>query len=226
MPWNAIGGGGFFSFQWLSQYPLGPAAAPALIQLLRHGRLWFLPLFLALLAALVVFIEAGGGCDGEIASGFSADRYRRHSGAIGVAAIALAIDINGWAWNALAKVFGELPRRQPGLGYGALCVSVAWLMLLCTGLALRGWVKGDAFVAGAIGVAISLVALFTLYPLARMFLHAFLDPGGNFSLGALLARVASSKIWGFGGIVWNTPAARPDDGVRGDVARRFVSSSS
>ena len=50
LPWSAIGGGGFFAFQWLRQYPWESAAAPALVQLFGHGRLWFVPLFLVLLA--------------------------------------------------------------------------------------------------------------------------------------------------------------------------------
>ncbi len=203
LPWNAIGGGGFFAFQWFSQYPRGLASAPALVQLLWHGRLWFLPLFLVLLAPLALLLLPATG---------AAARHRAAlpliaiggSGLLCIAAIALAIDINGWAWKPLARVFGELPRRQQGLGYGALFVIAACLMLLCQGLAQRGWVKGDAFVAGSIGMSVALVSLFTIYPLARMFLHAFLDTSGNLSLAALLTRVASSKIWGYGGIVWNT----------------------
>ena len=72
-------------------------------------------------------------------------------------AIALAIDIGGWTWRPLAALFGELPGRQPGLGYGAAAVAAASLMFFCRGLALRGWVKGDAFVAGAIGASVALV---------------------------------------------------------------------
>jgi iron(III) transport system permease protein len=203
LPWNAIGGGGFFAFQWLGPYPLGVASAPALVQLVWHGRLWFLPLFVVLLAPLAVLLWPAKRTAARewaalplIAAG--------SSGLICIAAIALAIDINGWAWKSLALVLGELPRRQPGLGYGALVVSVACLMVLCQGLALRGWVKGDTFVAGSIGLSVALVTLFTIYPLGRMFMHAFLDSSGNPSLNALLARVGSSKIWGFGGIVWNT----------------------
>ena len=78
------------------------------------------------------------------------------------------------------------------------------LVLLCHGLALRGFAKGNTFVAVAIGASIALVGLFTLYPLARLFLRAFLDSDGNVSLAALAARVASSKVWGVGGVVWNT----------------------
>ncbi|TMG80687.1 MAG: iron ABC transporter permease, partial [Betaproteobacteria bacterium] len=128
-------------------------------------------------------------------------------GAVGlvcIAAIAVSIDINGWRWPELATVFGELPRRTPGLGYGALLVAAAMLLLLCHGLALFGWVKGDTFVASALGAAVALVGVFTLYPLGRLFVHAFLDPGGNFSLASLFARIGSSRIWSYGGIVWNT----------------------
>jgi iron(III) transport system permease protein len=121
-----------------------------------------------------------------------------------VFAIALAIDINGWTWSALSSVFGELPRRQPGLGYGAFAFAAGMLVLFCHGLALRGLARGNTFVAAAIGASVALVGLFTLYPLSRLFQRALLDSEGNVSLAALSARVASSKVWGMGGVVWNT----------------------
>ena len=85
-----------------------------------------------------------------------------------------------------------------------MAVATASLMFLCHGLALRGWVKGDMFVAGAIGASVALVGLFTFYPISRIFVRAFLDRDGNVSLAALTARIASSRIWGYGGVVWNT----------------------
>ena len=203
LPWSAIGGGGFFAFQWPGQYPWALASAPALVQLLLHGRLWFLPLLIVLLVPPAFL--------GRPAK--DRDTMRRTApafiaiGAVGlvcIAAIAVSIDINGWRWPELATVFGELPRRTPGLGYGALLVAAAMLLLLCHGLALFGWVKGDTFVASALGAAVALVGVFTLYPLGRLFVHAFLDPGGNFSLASLFARIGSSRIWSYGGIVWNT----------------------
>jgi iron(III) transport system permease protein len=203
LPWNAIGGGGFFAFQWPGQYPWAPASAPALVQLLLHGRLWFLPLLIVLLAPLALLWRPAIDPDAKrrAAPGFIAIGA---AGLVIIAAIALAIDINGWRWPELATTFGELPRRQPGLGYGALLVAATMLVLLCHGLAFMGFVKGDTFVAGAIGAAVALVGVFTFYPLGRLFLHAFLDPAGNLSLAALSTRIASSKIWGYGGIVWNT----------------------
>ena len=203
LPWNAIGGSGFFAFNWIGAYPQAPAAAPALSQLVHLGRLWFLPLLAALLAPLVVMLRPAAG---------PAARARASiplvaAGALGllaIAAIALAIDINGWTWPVLARLFGELLRRQQGLGYGALVVAAAMLVLLCHGLALRGFVKGNTFVAAMIGASIALVGLFTLYPLARLFQRAFLDAAGNASLTALATRFASSRVWGVGGVVWNT----------------------
>ena len=58
------------------------------------------------------------------------------SGVLGLAsvlAIALAIDIDGWTWPPLASLFGPLPRRQPGLGYGAFGCAAASLVVACIG---------------------------------------------------------------------------------------------
>ena len=200
LPWSAIGGRGFFSFQWLAQYPSAPSVAPALVQLVRHGRLWFLPLLVVLLAPVVLLRRPANdpASRARLASGYVA------VGALGlacIASIALAIDITGWRWSVIASVFGELPRRQPGLGYGALLVSAALLVLLCHGLALKGCVKGDTFVSVAIGASVTLVGVFVFYPLARLFLNALLDASGHVSIAALAARLSNRSIWG---VVWNT----------------------
>ena len=194
LPWSAISGNGFFAFQWLTAYPWDARVAPALIQLFRHGHLWFLPLLLILLAPLALTRRWGTDAEG-----------RRRSApwmiAIGVAglawllAIALCIDIDGWRWLELAILFGDLPRRQPGLGYGALLVGAALVVLLSHGLALRGSVRGDSFVAAAIGASIALVGVFVFYPLGKLFAHAFIDPGGHWSLPALARRVSTGGIW-------------------------------
>jgi len=199
LPWSAVAGGGFFAFQWIAAWPRDARVAPAAVALLLHGRLWFVPLAVALvvpLAALSPRVREA-----------VASRILTAAGALGLAgvlAIALAIDIGGWTWPPLATVFGPLPARQPGLGYGAFAVAAASLMFLCLGLAMRGWARGDSFVAGAIGACVALVGLFTLYPLARLLARAFVDRDDRWSLAAAAARFASSKVWGVGGVVWNT----------------------
>src|SRR5207302_411940 len=174
---------------WLPHYPLEPASAPALLQLLWHGRLWFLPLLAVLLVPLVlVFKQAADPAAKERAARVLV--VTGAAGLVSIGAIGLAIDINGWTWKPLALVFGNLPGRQPGLGYGAALVAAAALVFLCHGLALTGWVKGDTFVAGAIGASIALVGVFTIYPLGRLFVNAFLDSSGKFSIASLSARLA------------------------------------
>jgi iron(III) transport system permease protein len=201
VPWNAISGRGFFAFAWLSNYPLDPRAAPAAFQLIAHQRWWLSAFALMLVVASIAWWRRG------TLHSRTASTLLTGAGLFGLVsllAVALAIDIGGWTWPPLASVFGPLPGRQPGLGYGAMLTGLASLMFLCHGLASRGWVKGDRFVAGAIGLAVTLVGLFTLYPISRLVIRAFVDADGDLSLAALLARIASSKVWGVRGVDWNT----------------------
>src|SRR6266446_5986496 len=115
LPWSAIGGAGFFGGQWLRLWPHDVRAAPAAFLLVEHGRLWLLPAALALALPALAFVPRIG------------NRWTSPlliaAGCLGLAsilAIALAIDITGWTWPPLATIFGALPGRQPGLGYGAL----------------------------------------------------------------------------------------------------------
>ena len=196
LPWNAIGGRGFFAFAWLGTYPFDPKTAPAAVQLVVLHRLWLLPLALMLIGATVMALRDVRAPDALAAAGAT--------GLATLAAVAVAIDLGGWTWPPLATIFGPLPGRQPGLGYGALGAGLSALMLVALAVAQRGWVRGDRFVAGAIAFAVGAVGLFTLYPLARLLLRAFVDRDGNWSLAAFAARIASSRVWGVGGVVWNT----------------------
>ena len=102
---------------------------------------------------------------------------------------------------------------QPGLGPGAAVVATSLLMLFATGLAARGFFKGDIFVAGAVVAVVALVGLFTFYPVARVLLSAVQASDGALSARALADRLFAAKIWrldcltGLGrscGVGWNT----------------------
>jgi iron(III) transport system permease protein len=94
---------------------------------------------------------------------------------------------------------------QPGMGYGALLAALGFLMLLCQGLAARGFCRGDAFVVGAIGLVVATIAAFVFFPIFVMLGSAF--EGGNF-----LASFFERSIWGVDclyssvrcGVAWNT----------------------
>ena len=59
LPWNAIGGQGFLGFRWIQAYPLGVREAPAIVQLVAHGRLWLLPLAVALALPVATPVAVG-----------------------------------------------------------------------------------------------------------------------------------------------------------------------
>jgi iron(III) transport system permease protein len=102
---------------------------------------------------------------------------------------------------------------QPAVGAGAVVTVAGLLLLFSTGLAARGFFRGDAFVAGAVVLVTVLVGLFTFYPVARILTSAALGADGAPSARAFADRMFAAKIWrlgglrgGGGGVGWNTLA--------------------
>ena len=93
------------------------------------------------------------------------------AGAGGLAWIALqglAIGHRGWsaAWLANGSSARRGPARRASAG-GAFLLCLACLVLLCHGLAARGFMKGDAFLTSTIGLVVGLVVVFVFWPVAR-----------------------------------------------------------
>jgi iron(III) transport system permease protein len=177
LPWYAVERG------WLG--------APALAEAF-HGKYWLFLLFIPVAAAAA-------------ARPWRAERRR-------------ASDILLWAGAAGLVVLlaqGFLFRHpnvtppgwptQPGMGYGALAAGTGYLLLLCLGLAARGFCRGDAFVVTSIGLVVASIAAFVFYPIFVMLGSAF--EGGNF-----VASFFDRSIWGLDcvtsnlrcGVAWNT----------------------
>jgi iron(III) transport system permease protein len=101
---------------------------------------------------------------------------------------------------------------QPGMGPGAAVVATSLLMLFATGLAARGFFKGDVFITGAVVAVGALVALFTFYPVARILLSAVQASDGALSGRAFAERLFAAKLWRLDcltggrscGVGWNT----------------------
>ncbi|MDQ4134579.1 MAG: ABC transporter permease subunit, partial [Pseudomonadota bacterium] len=200
LPWYLADGTATRPFAWLvdpgrSGLAWGLTGAP-----------WLLPLALPLLLAGLPVLRR--------ASLAEAGRWLVAAGGLGLAWIALqgfTIGLNGWIWDALEAAFGPGP-AQAGMGLGAALSAIALLMILCHGLALRGWCRGDAFVVSAIGAIVALIALFVFFPVARILLSAVQDNAGAFAPGEFAAKVTDSSIWGLDclvsdlrcGVAWNT----------------------
>jgi iron(III) transport system permease protein len=206
LPWYALEDG-LFAPRWLSRYPTDPAVAPALLQVLLHGRWWLAPVGLCLLAPFAVLRR-------DRSDPLRA-RVLLATGVAGLAWIAaqgFAIGASGWAFGALEEALGPLPGRQFGMGVGGLVTAVAFLLLLCQGIAARGHFNGDGFVAGAVGGVVALVGVFVFFPVARVLVSAVQDNAGAFDPGAFWAKFATREVWGLGcltstvtcGVAWNT----------------------
>src|SRR6185369_15369549 len=82
------------------------------------------------------------------------------------------IGLRGWNTAWLAAIFGAPGPRQIGMGVGAGVTGFALLMILCQGLAGRGWCRGDAFITGSIGAVVGLVGLFVFLPVFKILVSA------------------------------------------------------
>ncbi|MGL4728297.1 MAG: ABC transporter permease, partial [Bosea sp. (in: a-proteobacteria)] len=139
------------------------------------------------------------------------------AGAAGLAMIALqgaAIGLRGWQYEALTQWFGPLGKRQFGIGLGAVLAVLGCLFMLTDGLAARGAFRGDRFTAGAVGLLVLSIAVFTFWPVLVLLREALnpLDEQGR--MASFVARMFDSKVWGLAcltsgrscGVAWNTLA--------------------
>ncbi|HSD00570.1 MAG TPA: iron ABC transporter permease [Casimicrobiaceae bacterium] len=204
-PWYAVQEG-LLAPQWLGNY-FGKDNASALIQVIRHGRAWLLPVGLLLVAGCVLAFPGtvrGQRPGALIAIGPAGLLYLLLQG--------FAIGPRGPSYAWLQSLLPGARPAQAGMGLGAALAASSFAMLFGIGLAARGRFKGDPFVACSV-VAISLLlAAFTFYPVLTIFMQAVQDAEGMYSVQALAARLATQKIWSVAcidsasrcGIAWNT----------------------
>lgn len=205
LPWYRFDGG-FYGLGWLAGFPFSSAAAPNLVQVGVHGRLW--------LAGAVLLLLIAGAARGM------GDPMRRGVvlawvGALGILFLAfqgLAIGLTGWTWTISETLFGPLSDGQPAMGAGAVLSAISFVLLFAFGLAERGVMKGDAFVVSAISLLVFLVLVFVFYPIGSMFIGAVQDFDGAFNPDNFTRNVQDSGIWSLGcltggarcGVAWRT----------------------
>jgi len=205
VPWYALEGS-LLSTAWLASYT-SRETAPALLQVVLHGRVWLAPLAVVFVAGAALLSK---GVPRSVRS-----NALLVSGALGLAyllAQGFAIGPQGWMFESLGALFGPIGGKQYGIGFGAVIVATSCAMLFALGLAERGYFAGDGFIAGIVVTVAVLTALFTFYPVLRILSSAFQDDAGAWSLTALDVRLFAPKVWGIGcltggqrcGVAWNT----------------------
>jgi len=210
--WIVLGWVGFALLPW---YGFDRSAAPTLADYvfggsaLVHGLTgawWLLPVLAPLLMSLR---------PAALPSRPDNSTWLIASGVLGLGLIVLqgfTIGLNGWNLDALKTLTGSTGPSQAGMGYGAALTSIAFLIILCHGLAARGWCRGDAFVTSSIGVVIALIFVFVFFPVLTILASAFADNDGNFAPLEFITKFMDRSIWGLDcltgdlrcGVAWNT----------------------
>ncbi|WP_439404920.1 ABC transporter permease [Bradyrhizobium sp. DASA03076] len=189
----------------LAGYPFGRAGT-ALLLATSGAAPWLWPIGIALLAATLLAVRAETTLSGPalILTGLL--------GLVAFFAQGFAITLPGQGIPWLAALLGGAGAAQPGMGFGALLTMFSLLLLLCHGLAYRGFCRGDLFTTSTIGVVVLLIGLFIFLPVATILRSALVDANGSWALGEFAGRLLSSTIWGLGcvgggiacGVAWNT----------------------
>lgn len=205
LPWYRLDSG-FFGLDWLGEFPFTESAAPGVLQVLGHGRLW--------LIGVVLFFGLGLG------SRFIVDPMRRGAffAAAGAAGLfylclqGLAIGFSGWTWGISETLFGPLSDGQPSMGAGAVTTAIVFVLMFAFGLVERGVMKGDAFVVGSISLLVFLVFVFVFYPIGSMLVAAVQDFDGSFQPDGFIKNLQDPGIWSLScvisegrcGVAWRT----------------------
>src|SRR3954451_17189460 len=98
LPWYRLQAG-ILSPSWLSHYPTGSDAAPAIVQIAFNGRWWLVLLLIAIGLAVAARLSRGAHTRSRLLLG---------SGILGVAVMVLegfAVGYTGWRWPALEVWF-------------------------------------------------------------------------------------------------------------------------
>jgi iron(III) transport system permease protein len=207
LPWYMLDDG-LFSFSWMFDgYPFDSDSAPALFLVLQGQKLWLAPLGILLILPFALWRRPKNDpVFGNIliAAGLAGLAWFFAQG--------YGIGLRGWNAAILTDLFGKLPDRQFGMGWGAVFVGSAFLFLLTLGIAARGAVGGDIFVVSSIGLIIGLVTLFIFLPILKMLASALVTEDGAYSISSFAGKFLSSRIWGLDciaggsrcGVAWNS----------------------
>jgi iron(III) transport system permease protein len=206
LPWYMVEGAAFSSLRWLEGYPTGPAGSGLFLGLF-GGKPWLLPVAIPL--AVTALPALWTRDDPRAATCFI------WGGIIGLAWLFIegaAIDHRGWTWPWLAALLGAPGPKQGGMGYGAFLTALSFLMLICHGLAARGYCRGDAFTVSSIGLIIALITVFVFFPILMVLISAFQDNAGTFAPAEFMGKFFDRSIWGLDcvtsslrcGVAWNT----------------------
>jgi iron(III) transport system permease protein len=204
LPWYALQDGNGLAA--LDSVFAGEDTANGLMQAAVYGRWWLWAGMLGLAVSFAASLLEPGRMQGRLLL------LGGLVGALGLGAGGFLVGGKGWSFPWLNAAFGELGRKQFGIGWGGFVVLASLVVLSAFGLARCGRFKGDLFVAAAVVGCGALMAVFILFPVLKALSSALLAEDGRLSPAAMWERVASERNFGLQclaggvrcGVAWNT----------------------
>ena len=198
--WLILGWAGLLLLPW---YDLDGGWHPAVQIVAAGGSAWLAPLLIPL--GLATWAAAGRSRAGWLIV----------AGVIGLALLALegfAIGQKGLTADWVVAFTGPPGPAQPAMGWGALAYALAALGWTASGLAGRGFCKGDAFVTFCLVFIIGTMAAFVFYPVLCVLASAVRDNSGTFAPSLFATKLFDRSIWsldclatgGACGVAWHT----------------------
>jgi iron(III) transport system permease protein len=188
----------------LTGWPVGPSGS-ALAMALVGGKPWLLALVPPIaLASFALMAKGTREWRGALLA---------WAGAAGLALLlsqGFLIGLKGWNAAWAADLFGGAP-KQEGFGFGGFLTLFCFLLLLCEGLATRGFCRGDTFIVSAIGLIVTTIIIFVFFPVARVLSQSVWGQDG-WMFDTFVSKITDRSIWGLDcitstlncGVAWNT----------------------
>jgi len=213
MPWYRIDGN-FWSFQWLTlNFLFMEDTAPLIGQLLQLEKYWLA--FPLLPFIFYAFDYAFSVKNQETAKQAGFLNRQLYYGLFGLAFTLIQAFLVGDFGVNFDWLIPLLPEDayQLGTGAGTLLLVLSFLFMLASGLAYRGFMKGDVFSTSCLIIIIFLVLVFVAFPVINILVRAFFIEDAGYSFHAFYNRFAIINLWGLDcgpnansicGVAWST----------------------
>lgn len=213
MPWYRLDGS-FWSFQWLTlNFLFMEETAPLISQLMSLEKYWLvLPLSPLLLHGFDYLFTLNNQ------NLTKQDQFQLRQLPFAITGLgltllqALLIGDFGVNFDWMMSFFPE-DAYQLGTGAGTLLLVLSYLFMLASGLAYRGFMKGDVFSTSCLVIIVFLVCVFVAFPVINILVRAFFIEDAGYSFNAFYNRFAIVNLWGTDcgpnsssicGVAWST----------------------
>lgn len=213
MPWYRVDGN-FWTFQWLTfNFFFIEESAPLISQLFHLEKYWLILPLIPFALYTFDYVASTKSSDSTKQQGLlNRQLYHGLAGLSFTLIQAFLVGDFGVNFDWLVPLLPE-DSYQLGTGAGTLLLVISFLLMIASGLAYRGFMKGDVFATSCLILIIFLVVVFVAFPVLNILIRAFFIEEVGYSFQAFFDRFAIVNLWGLDcgpnassicGVAWST----------------------